>query len=833
MRPKGVRLVSKMCALPSGTVTLLFTDIEGGTQLLGQLGPRRYNQLIVEHRRVLRRAFADHCGSELRTEGDSFFAAFARASEAVAAAEQAQHSLVRMPLKVRVGIHSGEPMLVEHEDGYVGIDVHRAARIMSAGHGGQVLLSQATRDLLDERLELRDLGEHRLKDLSEPMRIYQLGDGEFPPLRSISNTNLPRPASSFIGRERELREVKELLRRNEVRLLTLTGPGGTGKTRLALEAAGMIVADYPGGVFWVALASLRDPALVSGKIAQVLGAKDALAEHIGERRLLLVLDNLEQVIEAAPEFSALLERCPNLTLLITSRELLQLRGELEYPVPPLTDVEAVALFCERAHLNPNEEIKELCARLDSLPLAVELAAARARILSPAQILKRLSQRLDVLKGGRDADPRQQTLRTTVEWSYELLSSNEQHLFARFSVFAGGCTLEAAEAVCEADLDTLQGLVDKSLLRYANERFWMLETIRDFAAAALASNDNVSRAHADWYMQLAESAIELLYGPEQGSWLQLLEIEHDNLRAALRWLYAAGDTEHALRLSAALHPFWYKHAHIEEGRVALERAVSASARQSPELRARVLRGASLFAGAQDDAHRSEELAEEALAVYRRLGDQRGTALLLGDLGAAAVRRRDYDAASRFYEESIGIFRGIDEPRLLATVIANLGDLAFRKGNLEQASDLIREGLRLQRELGAKFGITISLITLGFVALCQEQHDDARSALEEGMLLAHELGSTDNLAYAFEGFGALAAAEQDWDRAASLIGRAEAIRQSTSTQLEAAEWAVHEETLRAFRAVRSDPELQAAMSSGRTLSDEDAIRLAVTSSMSIRS
>ena len=360
------------------------------------------------------------------------------------------------------------------------MDVHFAARVMSSGHGGQVVFSKATADLVE--VELTDLGEHRLKDIERAVPLFQLGEGTFPPLKTISNTNLPRPASSFVGREQELAEVLSRIEQG-ARLLTLTGPGGTGKTRLALEAAATLVPDYKAGVFWVGLASLRDPALVSETISQALGAKDGLAEHIGERELLLLLDNLEQVIEAAPELSALLQACPNLTLLVTSRELLRVAGEVEYPVPPLASPEAVSLFCERAQLEPSEEIAELCARLDNLPLAVELAAARTKALSPTQILERLSHRLDLLKGGRDADPRQQTLRATIEWSYDLLSAAEQELFARLSVFAGGCTLEAAEEVCDADLDTLQSLVEKSLVRFTERA---LLDARDDSGACLGA-----------------------------------------------------------------------------------------------------------------------------------------------------------------------------------------------------------------------------------------------------------------------------------------------------------------------------------------------------------
>ena len=462
--------------LPSGTVTFLFTDIEGSTKLLHELGADGYAAALAEHRRILRKAFSAHGGVEVDTQGDAFLVAFPTAPGALRAAAAAQETLARGPIRVRMGLHTGMPHLTE--EGYVGQVVHEGARIAAAGHGGQVLVSAATVALIGSD-GLSDLGEHRLKDFDQPVALCQLGEERFPPLRTISNTNLPRPASSFVGRESEVAEVAALLR-DGARLLTLTGPGGTGKTRLAIEAAATLVPEFKAGVFWVGLAPVRDPALVTETIGQTIGAKDGLAAHVGERELLLLIDNLEQVVEAAPELAALVETCPHLRLLVTSRELLRVRGEVGYAVLPLADPDAVELFCARAQAAPDDTVRQLCHALDNLPLAIELAAARASVLTPAQILERLAGRLDLLRGGRDADPRQQTLRTTIAWSFDLLTPEEQLLFARLAVFAGGATLEAAEAVAQAELDALQSLVDKSLLRHTEERFWMLETIREYA-----------------------------------------------------------------------------------------------------------------------------------------------------------------------------------------------------------------------------------------------------------------------------------------------------------------------------------------------------------------
>jgi hypothetical protein len=392
-----------MRELPTGTVTFLFTDIEGSTRLLNELGDA-YPDALADHRRLLRDAFDRHGGVEVDTQGDAFFVAFARASDALGAATDAQEALGGGPVKVRIGLHTGEPLITD--EGYVGIDVHRAARIAAAGHGGQVLVSQTTHDLAGAD-GLRDLGEHRLKDLSAPERIFQLGDHDYPPLKTLYQTNLPVPATPFLGREDELAAVGDLLADTDLRLLTLTGAGGSGKTRLALQAAGAAADGYPGGVWWVPLAPVNDPEAVFETAAAALGVSGSLEEAIGQRRLLLLLDNLEHLIEAAPRLSPLLASCPNLDMVVTSRERLQLQGEHVYPVPVLARSEARALFTARARaVSPDfeetQELDELCARLDDLPLALELAAARTAILSTEQLLSRLGSRLDLLRGGRDA-----------------------------------------------------------------------------------------------------------------------------------------------------------------------------------------------------------------------------------------------------------------------------------------------------------------------------------------------------------------------------------------------------------------------------------------------
>jgi predicted ATPase/class 3 adenylate cyclase len=633
--------------LPIGTVTFLFTDVEGSTKLLEEIGDESYDKALAQHRRLIRAACAAYGGVEVDTQGDAFFFAFPTAPGALAAASEVTRALASGPIQVRIGLHTGKPRL--GDEGYVGKEVHFAARLAATGHGGQVVLSRATAELVDG--SLTELGEHRLKDIAESVPVYQLGEERFPPLKTISNTNLPRPASSFVGRERELEEVLTRVSQG-ARLVTLTGPGGSGKTRLALEAAATLIPDYKAGVFWVGLASLRDPALVTETISQTLGAKDGLAEHIGEREMLLLLDNLEQVIEAAPELPTLVSACPNLTLLCTSRELLRVQGEVEYEVPPLASPEAVALFCERSRLEPSEEIAELCARLDNLPLAVELAAARTKALSPAQILKRLSHRLDLLSGGRDADARQQTLRATIAWSYDLLSEEEQRLVRSLAVFAGGCTLEAAEDVADADLDTLQSLVEKSLLRFADDRYSMLETIREYAGEQLAGKGETRElglSHAEFFLALADEARTHFETHQEAEWLGRIEVEHDNLRAALSCLEAA-DAERFIRLAVDVWRSWLMRAYFAEGRQWLRRALDLNPEPSPQRWAALEGAASLVY--YPEGHRGvRPLAEELLEVARQIGDAASIASSLLLLGQLEAEVGNTDGAIDLYQRSL--------------------------------------------------------------------------------------------------------------------------------------------------------------------------------------
>ena len=807
--------------LPTGTVTFLFTDVEGSTRLLHELGAETYAQSLAEHRRVVRESCAAEGGSEVDTQGDAFFFAFPSAVGAVAAAQAITDALASGRIHVRMGLHTGAPLVAD--EGYVGDDVHLAARVAASGHGGQVLLSQTTRELVDG-LSLTDLGEHRLKDIEGAVSIYQLGWTSFPPLKTISNTNLPRPASSFVGRKRELSELLASFEQG-ARLLTLTGPGGSGKTRLAVEAATTLVPSYKAGVFWVGLASLRDPSLVTETIAQTLGARDDLSEHIAEREMLLVLDNLEQVIEAAPDLSTLLTACPNLTLLVTSRELLRVQGEVEYAVPPLASPEAVALFCERSRLQPSKEIAELCARLDDLPLAVELAAARTKALAPAHILDRLSKRLDMLRGGRDADPRQQTLGATIAWSYELLSEHEQGLFGAVSVFAGGCTLEAAEEVAGADLDTLQSLVEKSLLRFSGERYWMLETIREHARDRLEDGgeaDAVRSAHARWCLGLAEAVGRELPRPLEASlecfqrWLPVIEADLDNLRAATRWSIEHGEREQALRIVNGLVCYWNRGGPYSiEGAHLLREALAAPGAVTDPTKAHAQELLGLWLLFTDRAAEAERPLEEALEIYRALGDTeefetlRCLALVAQELG-------DLDRARALFEQA----RDLHYDDFQYLVNAGLGSVELEAGNLARARELLEEGLGQARMTGHLRTIGDLTMYLAETDLAEASFDRAEQRYLHALQIQRSYSFDANICMSLGGLAAASAGRRDLDRAGRLWG-AVRVQHELGVRYDRSPHQRHSRLLDGH----AEPRYRRGLEEGRTFSLDQAVAFAL--------
>ena len=688
--------------LPSGTVTFLFTDVEGSTKLLHALGAEAYADALAEHRRLLREAFTGHGGVEVDTQGDAFFVAFPTAAGALAAAREATQALADGPIRIRIGIHTGTPLL--GEEGYIGEDLHRGARIAAAGHGGQILVSASTATLL-EADGLRDLGLHRLKDLTTPERIYQADADEHPPLKTLHRTNLPAPVSSFIGRAHEVDDVVARLRAG-TRLLTLTGPGGSGKTRLAIEAGSQLVADRSGGVFWVGLAELTDPGLAIAEVGRVVGAKADLADHVGDQDMLLILDNLEQVIPVGPRLLPLLEACPNLGILLTSRERLRIRGEHEYPVPPLPDGDAAALFTDRAGIS-DPAVAELCRRLDNLPLAVELAAARARVLSPAQILERLERRLDLFRGERDAEARQQTLRAAVDWSHDLLSTDEQQLFARLAVFRGGWTLDAAEQVADADLDALASLVEKSLVTRSGERFGMLDTLRAYAEERFTGSPDeagVRDGHLRHYLDLADAWYEARFASESRL-LPIVDAETDNVRAAFEWAVdrRRGD---AVRLIGGIAPLWRISGRGIEATQKLATALDGYG--APDVgRARALMH---LAEVDDDI----PALEEALALWRDLGDAEGEADALETIGWAQDGLGDYGAAEAAYAESLAVRQRIRSPEVKAlSARAGLCHCFVARGETSAAAALAAELLALAH---AHDAVYMQQLALHFLADC---------------------------------------------------------------------------------------------------------------------
>ncbi len=804
--------------LPTGTVTFLFTDVEGSTTLLHELGAEAYAEALAEHRRVIREACAAEGGVEVDTQGDAFFFAFSTAPGALTAAETLTEALASGPIQVRIGLHTGTPFA--GAEGYVGEDVHLGARIAASAHGGQVVLSRATRELAGR--ELVELGEHRLKDIVEPVFIYQLGDERFPPLNALSNTNLPRPASSFVGRVREVSDVVSLVR-DGARLVTLIGPGGSGKTRLAIEAASELVPDFRNAVTWVPLAALRDPALVTQTIAQTLGSPGSLAAHVGRRKLLLLLDNFEQVVDAAPELPGLLTSCPGLQVLVTSRELLRVQGEVQYLVPPLSEPEAVELFSERSLCPPDETVAELCRRLDDLPLAVELAAARTSVLSPEQILERLSQRLDLLKGGRDAEARQRTLRATIEWSYELLAEEEQRLFANLSVFAGGCTLGAAEEVAGADLDTLQSLVDKSLVRFTSGRYWLLETIREFAAERLLYENaagDLRGEHAAYYLSLAEDTAR---GDSVA--LRRLDVEHDNMRGALAWFGDENESESELRLVSALTIFWDVRGHLREGLSHVEAALLRDVEQPPSWRVKVLAAASDFARMQGDTERGRSYCEESLTLAREIGDYAGVAQALHELGEAASVDGDYDKATAYFQEAVRAARTAGSNG--AGSIGNLGWVAYLQEDYERAVPLFEESVELFRERGHESGALVGLCNVVDASIMLGRTQEARLPVRECLELAGELGFVQVIAGSFDATAAVLADSGDARTAVRVVGAADVIYEDLNLSGADTDRRVCEQAYGLSTRLLGPELAQSLREEGRGMDTEQAMELALRS------
>ena len=771
--------------LPSGTVTFLFTDVERSTRLLHELGADAYAEALAEHRRIVREKCRAEGGVEVDTQGDAFFFAFPTAPGGTAAASAITDALASGPIQVRAGLHTGTPLLTD--EGYVGDDVHRAARIAAAGHGGQVLVSSATASLVD--VALIDLGEHRFKDIRAPERVYQLGDRLFPPLKSLFATNLPVPMTPFLGREREVGEIVGLLERPDVRLLTLTGPGGTGKTRAALQAAADSSDSFPGGLWWVALAPLRDPHLLTASLAEALQVEeqpgqelaDGVAERLTGSKALVLIDNAEHLLPAVASEIAGLRDILGPTLLVTSRERLQLQGEHVYAVPSLTAHDGVELFLARAGALGNDvaatpEVLELCERLDNLPLALELAAARTLVFSAGQLLERLSERLDLLRAGRDADPRQQTLRATIEWSYDLLDGEEQRVLRALSVFSGGCSLDGAEGVCGADPVTIQSLVDKSLFRRRvgkTPRFLMLETIRELAAERLAGageDAELRRRHAEYYLAVALSA-NLAPDVEGPARHDLVIPERDNMRAALTWALDSGEWDLGFELLVALENYWATnatHEGLEWAQTLLSRAPADSSRQ----RCRALRVQGGMENILGRTELAEQHFEEALALATELGDELGVAVLLHRLATSSVHQGDMERVRVLAEESLAVFRRARFAKGEAQALTSLAEVAQADGDLEGALDLLGESRRLSESSGFRWWHAGASARIAALLLQLGRLDDARANAQHALVLSSSMHDRTAIVYELGLLAEIHARAGETGRAGALWGAVEA-------------------------------------------------------------
>ena len=805
--------------LPTGTVTFLFTDIEGSTRLLRELGDE-YADALAEHRRLLREAWRRHDGVEVDTQGDAFFVAFARASDAVAAAAAAHAVLGDGPVQVRMGLHTGEPLRTD--EGYVGLDIHRAARVAAAGHGGQILLTQATRELVD--VPVHDLGDHRLKDLSAPERLFQLGARVFPPLKTLYQTNLPVPSTPFLGRAGELAEVAVLLERGDVRLLTLTGAGGTGKTRLAMQAAAAAAGRYPHGVWWVPLAGVAEPEAVLPAATAALGGTGALAEVVGDRTLLLLLDNIEQVIAAASALPPVLAACGNLDVLVTSRERLRVAGEHVFEVPGLQRGEASELFVARARaaapsFEPDERLGELCERLDDLPLALELAAARVGVLSTAQLLDRLGARLDLLRGDRDADPRQATLRATIDWSYELLRPEERALLQSLSVFRGGFSLDAAERVCAATVPELESLVDKSLVRrWSSGRFGMLETVREFAAEQLGAAwaDELLSLLVDYLSELAGQAN--LWAEAEGETRdELFVFEHDNIDAALGHALRAGEIERGLRLTWLVEQHW--RARPADGVRWVDMLLAAAPGDlDPVVRARALRvrGGSFEFMSQYAAAR--ESYEESLVLFREAGDEPGIGHGLHRLAFSALRLGEPERAARLADEALEFDRRAGSRRGEAIALGAIGHVALIRGDTAKALAHFRESGARAEEAGFRWWGALMRLELGEQLQKLGRLDEADAELRRAVALLATVNDPINLRYAFALGAQVAAAHGNAERAGLLWGALDPVERHGPALLKwPEERAEYEQKLGPV----AGEEFEAAVRRGRALDLDEAV------------
>ena len=847
--------------LPTGTVTFLFTDVEGSTKLLQSLGAEGYADALADHRSVIRKACTGTGGVEVDTQGDSFFFAFPTAPGALAAASDFTERLARHgPLRVRVGVHTGTPLV--GDEGYIGRDVHRAARIAAAGHGGQVLVSTSTASLVDA--ELTDLGEHRFKDLGVPERVLQLGDGEFPALKSLYRTSLPIPATAFLGRERELREVVELLDREETRLVTLTGPGGTGKTRLTLQAAAEASEGFPDGVHWIALAPVRDETAVAATFAQALQVRDRPGVEVGPsivaaletRRSLIVVDNCEHLVAGVAELiGQLVGGCPNVVVLASSRERLGLRAERIYEVPPMATSDGHVLFVERASavrsgFHPDEHVDAICEAVDQLPLAIELAAARVRALSTAAIHERLGERLGLLASrDRDVEERQRTLEATIAWSYDLLEDDERRVLRGLSVFAGGCTLAAAEAVAGADFDSLESLLEKSLLRHRTDeadrdRYWMLETIREYAQRELEREgeaDDAGVRHTAFFADLAvraDAASTYVVSDQQRD---LFVSDRANFYEAQARALATGDGASALRFVRHLG----RATQVAGGRARDWYAKCAASIALPgatrEDRAWALVRTARIAEITGEVARAPSWLDEADALFDELGDAHGSADALGARCVVEVSTGNFDQALELAEQLAALARALHDADPAAAAASEaewtlawalLGralveddrSSAERSRALFAASADAAAAGPLYEQAGSLNNLAYSLFVLGAYS-----KGIATGQRALGKLLAHEAtveSETEWVSESLFTIGTSLCGSGEAGPGISLVSAARRMKRENGI----AEWALGRAVLgrieKSARAALGDEGYETAVRSGEAMSRDEAIELALS-------
>jgi predicted ATPase/class 3 adenylate cyclase len=871
--------------LPSGTATFLFTDIQGSTELVQRLELDRWQEILDAHHRLLREQWSTHDGHEVKTEGDAFFVVFDQAPDAVAACAAAQRSLAAYawpadaPIRVRMGLHAGEAHVVAESD-YIGVDVHRAARIVSAAHGGQVVVSESTRSLaagdLPEGVSLIDLGEHRLKDLNRPEHLYQLKiDGlgsEFPALKSLDHVanNLPTQLTSFVGRDKELVRGRQLLQQS--RLLTLTGPGGTGKTRLSMQIAAEVSDSFEHGVYFVPLAPISDPGLVPSAVGQAIGVReignrdplDALIDHAKDKQLLIVLDNFEQILPAAAAVSQVLKGAPEVKLIATSRAPLRVYGEQEFAIPPLAlpdpaslpppDVlstyEAVRLFIERAMaVKPDFEVTdenaaavaEITALVDGLPLAVELAAARIRLFSPQAMVSRLKSSLADLSGGaRDLPERQQTLTGAITWSYDLLDDDVKKLMARFAVFVRGGFLEDIESVCgaigEQKIDALSGLeslVEQNLVRPVEDtdepRFFMLHVIREFALEKLSASDEgdeIRSKHAETFLRHVEEAAPHLTGAESKLWLDRLETEHDNIRAALTHMQASGNVEHAERLVSSLWRFWQMRGHVVEGVERIKGVlVLPGAANHPNARMRALEAAGGIAWWQGDVPACIGYYEEALSLARQVGSKAELANALYNMAFPLGTTETVDRALDLDQEALTLFEELGDRAGSARTRWGMTGLLATQEHFEEASDLAETVVAAFRDLDLRFDLTWALHYAGLMAVHLQRLGRAREALTEGLTLLAEAADLSGYPIFLGDFSDLAIAEGDPERALRLRGASTTLQAQTGAGIEEATAGTYH-ARQSLGAGITEERVQALLEEGRAMTPDQAVAYALS-------